>query len=91
MRWNGEDFDVRLSATRRQIREMIVRPTLTTIAAGIAKMSPAQARRRWDLLVGAAFSQQGRPDDFASALDFNARLATALRENGASKLIWEEE
>lgn len=90
MGWDGEKFDPPLEAERRKIWDLVVRPTLTTIAEGIAKMTPAQARRRWDVLVGAAFSQ-GRSEDFTFALDFNARLATALRENGAEKKIWGDE
>lgn len=91
MKFNGERIFVPAGATRRELWTALMKPTLTTIANHMAKMTPENARRRWELLVGAAFTQEARPDEFMSCLDFNARLATALRENGAAKLVWGDE
>lgn len=67
----------------------VVKPTLASLAGSLrelAEADPERARRRWAVYVATAFAKDGA--ERTEMLDFNARLATGLRENGASRLIW---
>ena len=49
-------------------------------------MMPYQARQKFSELIEHAFTLSGA--EFAEALDFNAELATALRDIGIAKFLW---
>lgn len=55
-------------------------------AQRLAGMTRLQARREFNNLVSRTFLIARDTEEFASQLDFNARLSTMLREQGAS--LW---